>query len=368
VPRRVGPKGMRIVIEPGDSPIMIAQTLVGEPQRWRELVAANPDKRRSTSGNFQTLIPGETLCLPLSWIEKADRARASGLPRKLPELAPDVGGFDDVSGLMSDGFWYKLTDVANIIGARRPEDLLMVLSAESAFTLNPAAANWSRRPKDRPPVDWSEAQGYVGLNTIGPEAARELGLTPQEWWNIGNLSAEDNLYYTQKFFLHTLQKYGKGKKGFANTLDLYLANAALGTWIRGVDHQLTPQTIIYNEAQTRSNPGLDWNKDGVVDVQDMNDALIGAVFPNTKKFLAEYAAFRSVAGLATKSPYTPVSFTEVTQPKAATPYKPDSTKDAIDAINGGKTPTPAQGKPSGTGPLVALLLIVGAIFVGRRYL
>jgi hypothetical protein len=51
----------------GDFPIRIAAKLTGDGNRWPELVAANPQKKTSTDGNFASLQPGEVLHLPESW-------------------------------------------------------------------------------------------------------------------------------------------------------------------------------------------------------------------------------------------------------------------------------------------------------------
>jgi hypothetical protein len=63
------PHGPRIRVEPGDSPWTIARAYVGAPLRWPELVKANPDKALSPSGNFVSLVPGEELFVPVSWLE-----------------------------------------------------------------------------------------------------------------------------------------------------------------------------------------------------------------------------------------------------------------------------------------------------------
>jgi len=68
----------------GDFPIKIAQKLVHDGSRWRELVAANPNKKRAADGNFATLLPGEVLKLPASWtVPSADT--------KIPALPPAGG-------------------------------------------------------------------------------------------------------------------------------------------------------------------------------------------------------------------------------------------------------------------------------------
>jgi hypothetical protein len=62
-------KGPRIEIQPGDSPWSITRTYVGDPLRWRELIIANPEKATTSSGAFVSLVPGETLAVPVSWVE-----------------------------------------------------------------------------------------------------------------------------------------------------------------------------------------------------------------------------------------------------------------------------------------------------------
>ena len=72
---------MNYLVQPGDSPAIIAQKLVGDPRRAMELVLANPAKRRTAipgvGSTFATLRAGESLTLPLSWTV---RAALAGLP------------------------------------------------------------------------------------------------------------------------------------------------------------------------------------------------------------------------------------------------------------------------------------------------
>jgi hypothetical protein len=56
-------------VKSGDYPIRIAQKIVHDSSRWRELVAANPNKKRAADGNFASLVPGEVLKLPASWTD-----------------------------------------------------------------------------------------------------------------------------------------------------------------------------------------------------------------------------------------------------------------------------------------------------------
>jgi len=242
---------------------------------------------------------------------------------------------------MTPAFWDKIIKVTNTIGARRPEDLIMVLSAESAFTMSPSATKSYRRPIIGPPNTWEGTSGALGLNTIMPFVGREIGLTPQQWWSLPDMTPEQNLDITEKYFQHILHKYGQGKKGYANVLDLYLANAALATWIKGVKGQLAPNTIIYGPSDTKSNPGLDYNKDGIIDVGDMNAVILSAVYPNTKKYLNEYANYRLVAGLEVSKPYVLAGY----HPEGK--YVPDDLNKSLNEINGGRAPNPAGAETPG---------------------
>jgi nucleoid-associated protein YgaU len=58
-------------VKAGDSPSKIAAALVHDGNRWHELVAANPQKKRAANGNFANLVPGEVLQLPPSWANGA---------------------------------------------------------------------------------------------------------------------------------------------------------------------------------------------------------------------------------------------------------------------------------------------------------
>ena len=59
--------GATYKVKAGDSPSKIAATVAHDGNRWKELVAANPQKKRAKDGNFATLVPGEVLQLPASW-------------------------------------------------------------------------------------------------------------------------------------------------------------------------------------------------------------------------------------------------------------------------------------------------------------
>jgi hypothetical protein len=71
-------KGVRIIVDPGDSPWTIARDMVGQPLRWPELVAANPGKKTTPAGSFVSLVPGEELYVPASWLAHARPAPDAG--------------------------------------------------------------------------------------------------------------------------------------------------------------------------------------------------------------------------------------------------------------------------------------------------
>jgi nucleoid-associated protein YgaU len=58
-------------VKSGDYPWKIATQYTGHGARWPELVAANPQKPRAKDGNFASLLPGEKLTLPGSWVTPA---------------------------------------------------------------------------------------------------------------------------------------------------------------------------------------------------------------------------------------------------------------------------------------------------------
>jgi len=131
MPRRIGPGGVRIMVEPTDvSAYTIAHEMVGDGMRWRELVGANPQKTRGVSGSFQVLTPGETLCIPASWAQSAD---ARGLE------IDDAAGFegsDDAAGMLALGW---SSDDAKIVESLASlwnvsvDDVLVTLYEESGL-------------------------------------------------------------------------------------------------------------------------------------------------------------------------------------------------------------------------------------------
>jgi nucleoid-associated protein YgaU len=80
-------------VKDGDFPIKIAQKLTGDGNRWRELIAANPEKKTRPDGAFATLFPGEVLKLPASWAKPGPAPAPLPLPPPpipIPPISPGV--------------------------------------------------------------------------------------------------------------------------------------------------------------------------------------------------------------------------------------------------------------------------------------
>lgn len=89
------------VVHHGDSTYMIALRLTGDGRRWRELVAANPDKPligKGPAANFASLSAREKLKIPERWLYEARmRRHLSGAERNLVDRGYRLG---------SDGQWH----------------------------------------------------------------------------------------------------------------------------------------------------------------------------------------------------------------------------------------------------------------------
>lgn len=141
--KRVGDRGEKLMIEPGDNPWKIAVQCVADGTRWTEFVAANPQKQRSESGNFVTLMPGEVLRLPGSWLAKM------GGVAVVPTMQPgaEVGALHEAAGYRSSPpeagavggalpYGWSDSDLDIVVGMARgwkmqPEDLMAIWFSES---------------------------------------------------------------------------------------------------------------------------------------------------------------------------------------------------------------------------------------------
>lgn len=293
----------------------------------------------------------------------------------------------------SDPYWQRFTQVARNIGARRVEDLILVLTAETAGTLDPRRTKWSRRPYARPAawsdvVKWEsekgESSGALGLNTIMRPAAQAMGLSAPEWWDIADIAAGDPkaLDYTERFF-NSIRSWRGLDRPFVDAVELYLANAAPGL----LGSQLTPKTIVYSGTAAAQNPGLQ-GPDGNVRIENMQKALLG-IATNTpqqgisaKPFLDDYASYVARTGDVYKGPRIdpvekPIQRVDYEKPQPYTPFDVDGL-DQINQANQTKPTHPnlvfarqivaAQDIPLGHDALFVTAIFAGFVWGVRQLL
>lgn len=88
-----GLEGVIYVVESGDYGSKIAQKLIGDPNRWRELKASNPKvaARPDPKGYGMVIYPGDRLELPSSWVAEL------GLDAPAEEAPPVVAAAGDAT-------------------------------------------------------------------------------------------------------------------------------------------------------------------------------------------------------------------------------------------------------------------------------
>lgn len=253
---------------------------------------------------------------------------------------------------LSDEFFSKLIKGAEFLHTR-PENILVVLTGESAGSMDPAATKWAR--PSRMPTSWADANqllasenkpGALGLNTMQPGAASTIGMTPQQWYHLPDMSAAENLDYSIKFFEAMRKTRMPQNPGYTNALELYLANAAPAM----LGSRLQSGTVVYNSALTKSNPALDIDKDGVITVKDMA-AVVEAIatgkipraamppgsqnanntwYMSAVPYIKQFYSFLERNGMEVPGSYSAVSY----QGEEPTPlYDPGSVDEQIDQIN-----------------------------------
>jgi hypothetical protein len=251
---------------------------------------------------------------------------------------------------LSDAFFENLIKGAEFLHIR-PEDILVVLTGETAGKLDPAITKWAR--PSREPTSWADANqllssegkpGALGLNTMQPGAAQTIGMTPQQWYHLPDMTPEENLVYTIKFW-EAMRKSRMPNSQYANALELYLSNAAPAM----LGSRLTKDTVVYNSALTKSNPALDINKDGVITVGDMA-AVVSAIAtgkiprsamasPNLDNtwyivatpFINQYYNYLKRNNIELPNTYSPVSYDSNVADNPD--YNPGSIDEQIDGIN-----------------------------------
>lgn len=174
--KRIGTRGEKIMIEPGDNPWKIAVECVADGRRWPELVAANPSKARSESGSFVTLMPGEVLTLPGTWLQKM-----GGLPVTPIVMSPgasEVGALNDAgSSPPPRATTYPFDEQGNYIGP--PELRRNAADAAGTYSLPYGwsesdleivvgmARGWKMPPEDLMAIWFSESGAQPRCRSIG---------------------------------------------------------------------------------------------------------------------------------------------------------------------------------------------------------
>jgi hypothetical protein len=278
----------RIMVEPGDTTYTIARDYAGDGARFPELVRANPRKVTTVSGMFESLTPGETLTLPMTWgTRRAPAGSSLGAP-------DDAKGIDDAGALP---YGWTNTDVQIVVELADawdmdPEDLMAVWFSESG--LQPHL----ERPNIGP--------GYYGLNMGWDQAMTgTAGWKPGTWISIvRNESVAVQLQALAKFYdAQAKQMLGESfasraqKLGVTPAAVLYAMNfvPAWASRMRTADQPMVRNApysdfgIATGSARTdlnalcalksfaaqeacfyKSNPGFDVTSKGYISMRDMD--------------------------------------------------------------------------------------------------
>jgi hypothetical protein len=166
---------------------------------------------------------------------------------------------------LSSNFYKKLAEMSSRLGMN-PADMLLIMYLESAGTLDSSIK--------------STSSNASGLTQIIPSTLRKIfNGTPEEF---RKLDADEQLPYIEKYFQEAI----KGKK--LNSTQFYIANllpaklsdpevinknrdAILAE--KGNQKKYTEGRGLTYDSAYRANPGLDFNKDGVLTYGDIEDFL-----------------------------------------------------------------------------------------------
>jgi len=167
-------------------------------------------------------------------------AAGAGGPNALStDAQPGVGGAN-----LPPSFWNKYVEMCNRLGIH-PLELVIVINNESGF--KPGSQNFTTK-KGR-----AKEAVAKGLNQLTKATAKSKGMTEEEWSTYQNMSAEDQLYWVEKFY------QGHGGK---DTLDLY--RVTFGGYAGHKDEKLNnPDGSLYASKEwqakyTADHPGTVW--------------------------------------------------------------------------------------------------------------
>ncbi len=189
------------------------------------------------------------------------------------DAQPGVGGAN-----LPQSFWVAYVEMCNRLGVD-PLALATVLNNESGF--KPGAQNFDGGNGKRT----NEAVAK-GLNQIiKPIGIGKLGMTPEEWASYQNLSAEEQLFWVEKYFKKTGCKgasagaiYRKNFGGYPNPDGSLYASYAHQEFYTSVSGKPFPNPK-NNDLSYRSNLGLDKDKKGYIDQADLDRAVAGGPPP-----------------------------------------------------------------------------------------
>lgn len=281
-----GPKGPQVLIEPGDSCYSIAKDLTGDPDRWQELIDANPGRALSEIGTFRDMIPGERLLAPLSWI---DYAKSKGI-----DPSPDVEGFRRLAEeraaageIVSLPLYWTREDIkiVNAMGAMwggNGDDILVTLYQETAASMNPHERSdfGGKAPDGRAVYEYGGLIAGLGSFWDGKERVfpldQSMGWPKGTWLKIvreSSLSVQ--LQAVAQIWDHVFKTYIKGEtidaraKRFGVPLHamIHAMNflPARASTVKDADAPLTKSP----ENFYRDNVIFDVNKDGAISIRDM---------------------------------------------------------------------------------------------------
>ena len=372
--RRIGPNGVRIVIEPGDSSYSIARDFVGDAARARELVQANPQKDKSLWGDFRVLVPGERLTIPASWASAAD---AKGLG-----VTEDAGDVTEAGAMLPYGWTQSdariLESLASLWNVS-VDDVLVTLYEESGLQPhNMTNVGSSTAPDGRPKLWYGGLIGGLAEQWNGTRRVyvidESFGWPPGTWETIvtktpiaTQLQAIaqiwDKQFKTRIPGRLTLRQYAD-KMGVSPAAVIHAINflpAYMGR-IQSADSPIVkpgdPSGGYEGNAGPKFGPGwgLDVNRDGAISLRDLE------LHGQQKLAELEKSNLNALVLAARQQPQPPDSLASLFAPIAGQ-WQGLTGKPPIVAVGWNEPPS------SGGGGLLLALGLGGALwFFGRKYL
>lgn len=299
--KRIGDRGEKLMIEPGDNPWKIAAACVADGRRWRELVEANPQKQRSdVTGSFVSLMPGEVLRLPGAWLVKM-----GGVPlAPIVHTGGEVGSLHDAGSLGSSppapmhdagasstlpyGWIDSALDI--VVGMARgwkmpPEDLMAIWFSESGAQPRCRSVGMGCIPTGQPMPEGKI--GYYGL-IMGADkfVSPTLGWPAGTWERIVTKEAIAVQLQAIAQFWDKQQRGYLGESatdradriGVSTAAVIYALNfvPAIAKHATGPNFVLVkPGSLIINGRDVyNDNKGFDVDGDGAITMKDMEARVI----------------------------------------------------------------------------------------------